>query len=196
MLHPAYWGAAFQGPWEQGYWEDEKSPSSWVSLMPEWQWGDSFQYEETPFAPGDPSSMEELMGGPAQPQTAGRGADLPRARPVLMSPTAEVHSRLAGPCSCLGAALSQRLSVRTAGSRHRARMAGVAAASPPGKRVGVQATAGATQSCQAQGGPGAGQAPLTFWPLPLSYLGFGFGETKDRKSPGAPACPPHPRPPS
>lgn len=28
MLHPACWGTTFQGPWEQGCWEDEKSPSS------------------------------------------------------------------------------------------------------------------------------------------------------------------------
>ena len=42
--------------------------SSWVSLMPEWQWGDSFQHKETPFAPGDPSSMEELVGGLLSPR--------------------------------------------------------------------------------------------------------------------------------
>ena len=147
-----------------------------------------------PFPLETKTSMDELMAGGGQPQTAGSRADLPGARPVLVAPTAEVHTHLAGPCSRLGTAPSQRCSVRTARPPHQARVAGVAAASPPGERVGVQATAGATRSCRAEAGTGAGRPPLTLRPLPLSYLGFGFGETKDRKSPGALAHPPCPRP--
>ena len=134
------------------------------------------------------------MGGAGSPQTSGSGADLSGARPVLVASTAEVHTRLAGPCSRLGTAPSQRCSVRTARPPHQARVAGVAATSPPGERVGVQATAGATRSCRAEADTSAGRPPLTLRPLPLSYLGFSFGETKDRKSPGAPARPPFPRP--
>lgn len=130
--------------------------------------------------PSQPLETERSMmswWGPAQPQTAGSGADLPRTQPVLTAPTAEVHTRLAGPCSRLGTAPSQR--------------AQPALPAPPTELSGWLALLllprlerGWTSRPQ-QGHPAAGPrlprrwpTPAALRPLPLSHLGFSFGETK------------------
>lgn len=109
-----------------------------------------------------------------------------------MAPTAEVHTRLAGPCSP-----SRRCSVTAVLSPHRpppppSSGGWCCCCFPSWREGGRPGHRRGHPELPGRGCPGAGRPPLALWPLPLSYLGFGFGETKTGRVQGLP--PVHPAP--
>lgn len=151
MSRPTCWGPLSRGPVSRAVGRmrnhrqvqgSQTVRSSCICLMPRWR--GLFP------APGDGKKHDELVGGRLSPRQ--QEAELIVPGPGLSSWPPQQRSTPVwlAPAPRLGAAPSQRCSARTAHPPHRAQVAGVAAASPPGERVDVQATGGATQSCLAE----------------------------------------------